>query len=94
MHIAAYFLLYFFHYLLSSTPCPTEQDMRYKVFEKPCGPLGVLIGDSDREPPADHLGGVQPPVGVDDDDVARVQGCADRLAAARALPPTLRGRLE
>ena len=68
--------------------------MRYKVFEKPCGPLGVLIGDSDRESPTDHLGGVHPPVGVDDDDIARVQGCAHRLAAAWAFPPALWGRLE
>ena len=58
------------------------------------GPLSVLVGDGDRESPAaaDNFGGVHPPVGVDDDDVARLQGRAHRLTGA--LPPTLGWRLE
>ena len=57
-------------------------------------PLNVLVGDGDRESPStDHLGRVHPPVGVDDDDVARLQGRAHRVVV-RALPPALGRRLE
>ena len=57
--------------------------------------LSVLVGDGERESPAiaaDHRGGVHPPVGIDDDDVARLEGRAHHFTGA--LPPTLGRRLE
>ena len=52
----------------------------------------VMVTESP-PPAADHLGRVHPPVGVDHDDVARLQGRAHRLVV-RALPPALGRRLE
>ena len=48
--------------------------------------LSVLLGDGERESSAtiaaDHRGGVHPPVGVYDDDVARLEGRAHHFAGA------------